>query len=142
MFAGLLKARVTGECPFLVEWQFALAKRCIPSLPFSLRIASFPCLVSFSLLTKMRAASYQWMTTNLKKASSTDVGNSSGEGFSWTFHLDGVSDMYRSYEDTNMWWVVTGPRTAVRGGLIECALRTHSCCYTIQCVAAALVHVL
>ncbi|XP_002983041.2 protein ABHD11 [Selaginella moellendorffii] len=41
----------------------------------------------------------KWMTTNLKPA------RDSSDLF-WTFDLNGISDMYRSYEDTNLWNLV------------------------------------
>ncbi|GAQ82053.1 hypothetical protein KFL_000990020 [Klebsormidium nitens] len=39
----------------------------------------------------------QWMTTNLKKTEN---------GYGWVFNLAGISDMYRSYEDTYLWRIV------------------------------------
>ncbi|KAJ4826501.1 hypothetical protein Tsubulata_024817 [Turnera subulata] len=42
----------------------------------------------------------QWVVTNLKPIGHTGSLSSS---FSWTFDLDGISEMYRSYEETNLW---------------------------------------
>ncbi|CAM6094365.1 unnamed protein product [Calypogeia fissa] len=43
----------------------------------------------------------QWMTTNLRPIE--------GSGrFSWVFDIDGVVEMYRSYEETNLWPLVEG----------------------------------
>ena len=48
----------------------------------------------------------QWMTTNLKPA----PGATNGE-LTWTFDLEGIVDMYRSYEATDLWPMLeTQPR--------------------------------
>jgi pimeloyl-ACP methyl ester carboxylesterase len=39
----------------------------------------------------------QWMTTNLKPAAG------GGGGFEWAFDLDGIAEMYASYERTDLW---------------------------------------
>ncbi|KAI3488858.1 hypothetical protein L1887_47020 [Cichorium endivia] len=39
----------------------------------------------------------QWVVTNLRKT------DSSSSGFSWTFDLDGIAQMYQSYDETNLW---------------------------------------
>ncbi|XP_076953663.1 uncharacterized protein LOC143627820 [Bidens hawaiensis] len=44
----------------------------------------------------------QWVVTNLRP---TNPPNSSS-GFSWIFNLNGIAEMYQSYEDTNLWGVV------------------------------------
>ncbi|XP_076907202.1 uncharacterized protein LOC143563580 [Bidens hawaiensis] len=44
----------------------------------------------------------QWVVTNLRP---TNLSNSSS-GFSWIFNLNGIAEMYQSYEDTNLWGVV------------------------------------
>ncbi|KAI3767558.1 hypothetical protein L2E82_17771 [Cichorium intybus] len=46
----------------------------------------------------------QWVVTNLRKT--TNPSDSSSSGFSWTFDLDGIAQMYQSYEETNLWEVV------------------------------------
>ena len=40
----------------------------------------------------------QWMTTNLKPAKDGKKGE-----LDWVFDLDGIKDMYSSYEQTNLW---------------------------------------
>jgi len=40
----------------------------------------------------------QWMGTNLKPVRGSPSG-----GLEWTFDLDGIADMYSSYEVTNLW---------------------------------------
>jgi pimeloyl-ACP methyl ester carboxylesterase len=46
----------------------------------------------------------QWMTTNLK--ATTGEGHGGSPGFKWVFDLEGIADMYKSYEDTNLWSLV------------------------------------
>ncbi|KAL8257145.1 hypothetical protein R6Q59_029186 [Mikania micrantha] len=44
----------------------------------------------------------QWIVTNLRQINPSN----SSSGFSWKFNLDGIAEMYESYEDTNLWDVV------------------------------------
>ncbi|KZV37331.1 alpha/beta hydrolase domain-containing protein 11 [Dorcoceras hygrometricum] len=44
----------------------------------------------------------QWVVTNLRQ---TPI-NGSSSSFSWVFNLKGISEMYQSYEETNMWKIV------------------------------------
>ncbi|PIN22339.1 putative alpha/beta hydrolase [Handroanthus impetiginosus] len=46
----------------------------------------------------------QWVVTNLRQ--SGVVNGASSSSFSWVFNLNGVSDMYQSYEETNLWKLV------------------------------------
>ncbi|CAA0394408.1 unnamed protein product [Arabidopsis thaliana] len=39
----------------------------------------------------------QWVITNLRPT------GPSASSFSWTFDLDGITELYQSYEDTNLW---------------------------------------
>lgn len=41
------------------------------------------------------------MTTNLK-AVPKDLKDETS-GYRWVFNLEGIADMYKSYEDTNLW---------------------------------------
>lgn len=41
------------------------------------------------------------MTTNLKAVPKVLEGKTSG--YQWVFNLEGIADMYKSYEDTNLW---------------------------------------
>ncbi|KAI3464286.1 hypothetical protein Pfo_020949 [Paulownia fortunei] len=45
----------------------------------------------------------QWVVTNLRQ---TRVNGTSSSSFSWVFDLQGIADMYQSYEETNMWKLV------------------------------------
>ncbi|GMH36557.1 hypothetical protein BSKO_04425 [Bryopsis sp. KO-2023] len=45
-----------------------------------------------------------WMTTNLRP-----MGGANGRALTFTFDLDGVEEMYRSYESTSMWPLLTNP---------------------------------
>ncbi|KAK8542452.1 hypothetical protein V6N12_015048 [Hibiscus sabdariffa] len=46
----------------------------------------------------------QWVVTNLQPTAT--AGSSSSSNFSWVFDLEGISEMYQSYEETNLWKVV------------------------------------
>ncbi|KAI4332389.1 hypothetical protein L6164_017303 [Bauhinia variegata] len=45
----------------------------------------------------------QWVVTNLRPDSPLHSRSSS---FSWVFDLKGIAEMYRSYEETNLWKIV------------------------------------
>lgn len=45
----------------------------------------------------------QWVVTNLQPIGPR---GSSSSGFSWTFDLKGIAEMYHSYEETNLWKIV------------------------------------
>ncbi|KAL3638649.1 hypothetical protein CASFOL_016556 [Castilleja foliolosa] len=45
----------------------------------------------------------QWVVTNLRQSA---INGASSPSFSWVFDLNGISDMYQSYEETNMWKLV------------------------------------
>lgn len=57
-------------------------------LPLKSQDCSFP--VSFF---------FQWVVTNLRRFGSPD-----SSSFSWVFDLEGIADMYKSYEETNLWY--------------------------------------
>ena len=40
------------------------------------------------------------MTTNLKAVPKVLEGET---GYQWVFNLEGIADMYKSYEETNLW---------------------------------------
>lgn len=43
----------------------------------------------------------QWVVTNLRESSPSD---SSPSSFSWVFDLNGIAEMYQSYEETSLWY--------------------------------------
>ncbi|XP_047977699.1 putative esterase/lipase HI_0193 [Salvia hispanica] len=45
----------------------------------------------------------QWVVTNLRKMK---INGASTPSLSWAFDLNGISEMYQSYEDTNLWKLV------------------------------------
>jgi hypothetical protein len=45
----------------------------------------------------------QWVVTNLR---ATGPLGSTPSTFSWTFDLNGIAEMYQSYEETNLWYLV------------------------------------
>ncbi|VAH67153.1 unnamed protein product [Triticum turgidum subsp. durum] len=46
----------------------------------------------------------RWVATNLRRSSPS--GPRSSTSYSWIFNLNGISEMYKSYEDTNLWRIV------------------------------------
>lgn len=68
----------------------------------------------------------QWMTTNLRPASAgagapgahpspgAALGAPGGGSLEWTFELEGIAEMYRSYEDTDLWPMVESVPEGVR----------------------------
>lgn len=55
----------------------------------------------FAILYFIFLVCVQWVVTNLKPAAS--FGSSSS--FSWVFDLEGIAEMYQSYDETNLWFV-------------------------------------
>lgn len=47
----------------------------------------------------------RWVVTNLRSSN----GSAGGRDLRWTFDLDGIADMYRSYEQTSLWPVLRSP---------------------------------
>ncbi|WVZ19460.1 hypothetical protein V8G54_006782 [Vigna mungo] len=45
----------------------------------------------------------QWVVTNLRPSSSCGSQSSS---FAWVFDLRGIAEMYQSYEETNLWYIL------------------------------------
>ncbi|KAK4413428.1 protein ABHD11 [Sesamum alatum] len=45
----------------------------------------------------------QWVVTNLRQ---NGVNGASSSNFSWVFNLEGIAEMYQSYEETNLWKLV------------------------------------
>lgn len=52
-------------------------------------------------------AGAQWMTTNLTPDPSADG------RLGWTFDIDGIADMYKTYEATDLWPLVRATDTCV-----------------------------
>lgn len=44
----------------------------------------------------------QWVVTNLRPSGSPGLASA---GFSWVFNLEGIAEMYQSYEETNLWYI-------------------------------------
>ncbi|WRX20235.1 Alpha/beta hydrolase fold-1 - like 10, partial [Theobroma cacao] len=66
----------------------------------------------------------QWVVTNLRPTAAAGTPSSS---FSWVFDLEGISKMYQSYEETNLWEVVENlPRGVHKGVCIVGPLKIFS----------------
>ncbi|KAK9054272.1 hypothetical protein SSX86_025350 [Deinandra increscens subsp. villosa] len=63
----------------------------------------------------------QWVVTNLRQTNPS----SSSSGFSWIFNLDGISEMYQSYEDTNLWDVVEDVPRGVHVNFLKAERSLH-----------------
>lgn len=64
----------------------------------------------------------QWVVTNLRRSDSRD---SSSSSFSWTFDLKGINDMYKSYEDTNLWKIVEDVPRGVHVNFLKAERSLH-----------------
>ncbi|XP_010245704.1 PREDICTED: uncharacterized protein LOC104589179 isoform X2 [Nelumbo nucifera] len=64
----------------------------------------------------------QWVVTNLRQTS-TDA--SSLSGFSWIFDLNGIAEMYKSYEETNLWKVVEDVPQGVHVNFLKAERSLH-----------------
>ncbi|XWS24715.1 hypothetical protein CRYUN_Cryun27aG0007400 [Craigia yunnanensis] len=63
----------------------------------------------------------QWVVTNLRPTGA--AGSSSS--FSWAFDLEGISEMYRSYEETNLWKVVENLPRGVHVNFLKAERSLH-----------------
>ncbi|KAJ9567676.1 hypothetical protein OSB04_003642, partial [Centaurea solstitialis] len=63
----------------------------------------------------------QWVVTNLRQTNSSN----SSAGFSWTFDLDGIAEMYQSYEETNLWEVVEDVPRGVHVNFLKAERSLH-----------------
>ncbi|CAO2182114.1 unnamed protein product [Urochloa humidicola] len=65
----------------------------------------------------------RWVATNLRRSS--PVGQQSSSNFSWTFDLNGISEMYKSYEDTNLWSIVENVPRGVHINFLKAERSLH-----------------
>jgi hypothetical protein len=56
----------------------------------------------------------QWVTTNLRPAPGS-------AHLRWTFDLDGIAEMYESYEASNMWELLRAPPQGLRVDFVRAA---------------------
>lgn len=61
------------------------------------------CPMVLNLIYLVRSLLFQWVVTNLRQ---TGPPNALSPGFSWAFDLNGISEMYQSYEETNLWYLL------------------------------------
>ncbi|KAL6616502.1 hypothetical protein ACP70R_038772 [Stipagrostis hirtigluma subsp. patula] len=65
----------------------------------------------------------RWVATNLQRSS--PLGPRSSSSFSWTFDLNGISEMYKSYEDTNLWRIVENVPRGVHINFLKAERSLH-----------------
>ncbi|XP_066315529.1 abhydrolase domain-containing protein C22H12.03-like [Miscanthus floridulus] len=65
----------------------------------------------------------RWVATNLHRTS--PLGQRSSSSFSWTFDLNGISEMYKSYEDTNLWRIVENVPRGVHINFLKAERSLH-----------------
>uniref|UniRef100_A0A803M2G0 AB hydrolase-1 domain-containing protein n=1 Tax=Chenopodium quinoa TaxID=63459 RepID=A0A803M2G0_CHEQI len=63
----------------------------------------------------------QWVATNLRRSGSPN----SGSSFSWVFDLDGIADMYHSFEETNLWKIVEDVPRGVHVNFLKAERSLH-----------------
>ncbi|KAJ4713784.1 Alpha/beta hydrolase domain-containing protein 11 [Melia azedarach] len=64
----------------------------------------------------------QWVVTNLKPASPPGLSSSN---FSWVFDLEGIAEMYQSYEETNLWRLVENLPRGVHVNFLKAERSLH-----------------
>ncbi|XP_065043768.1 uncharacterized protein LOC135676475 isoform X3 [Musa acuminata AAA Group] len=64
----------------------------------------------------------RWMATNLRPVSQP---GSPSSGFSWIFDLKGIADMYKSYEETNLWETVENVPRGVHVNFLKAERSLH-----------------
>ncbi|XP_021288091.1 protein ABHD11 isoform X2 [Herrania umbratica] len=64
----------------------------------------------------------QWVVTNLRPTAAAGTPSSS---FSWVFDLEGISQMYQSYEETNLWEVVENLPRGVHVNFLKAERSLH-----------------
>lgn len=64
----------------------------------------------------------QWVVTNLK---TNGPPGSPSSSFSWMFDLDGISEMYQSYEETNLWKFVENLPQGVHVNFLKAERSLH-----------------
>ncbi|XP_050376414.1 uncharacterized protein LOC126793828 [Argentina anserina] len=64
----------------------------------------------------------QWVVTNLRPSGPL---GSTPSTFSWTFDLNGISEMYQSYEDTNLWKIVEDVPRGVHVNFLKAERSLH-----------------
>ncbi|KAG2593433.1 abhydrolase domain-containing protein C22H12.03-like isoform X3 [Panicum virgatum] len=65
----------------------------------------------------------RWVATNLRRSS--PLGQQPSSSFSWTFDLNGISEMYKSYEDTNLWRIVENVPRGVHINFLKAERSLH-----------------
>ncbi|KAH6775174.1 alpha/beta-Hydrolases superfamily protein [Perilla frutescens var. hirtella] len=64
----------------------------------------------------------QWVVTNLRQIR---VNGASSSSFSWMFNLNGISEMYQSYEETNLWKLVEDVPRGVHMNFLKAERSLH-----------------
>ncbi|KAK9929979.1 hypothetical protein M0R45_027041 [Rubus argutus] len=64
----------------------------------------------------------QWVVTNLR---ATGPLGSTPSTFSWTFDLNGIAEMYQSYEETNLWQIVEDVPQGVHVNFLKAERSLH-----------------
>ncbi|URE10612.1 alpha/beta hydrolase fold [Musa troglodytarum] len=64
----------------------------------------------------------RWVATNLRPVSQP---GSTSSGFSWNFDLKGIADMYKSYEETNLWETVENVPRGVHVNFLKAERSLH-----------------
>ncbi|ONK63298.1 uncharacterized protein A4U43_C07F13520 [Asparagus officinalis] len=65
----------------------------------------------------------RWVVTNLRPSNNT--GSLSSRGFSWVFDLKGIAEMFKSYEETNLWKIVENVPRGVHVNFLKAERSLH-----------------
>ncbi|KMS99711.1 hypothetical protein BVRB_1g021440 [Beta vulgaris subsp. vulgaris] len=63
----------------------------------------------------------QWVATNLRHSGPLGIGSS----FSWVFDLEGISEMYHSFEETNLWKIIEDVPRGVHVNFLKAERSLH-----------------
>lgn len=103
----LLMLLLKKSFPWMLHGYAWIQPFCWDALANLLKFIAVKELLDFTLSNERRCISVlcwfcvQWVATNLRRSS--PVGPRSSSSYSWIFDLNGISEMYNSYEDTNLW---------------------------------------
>ncbi|XP_052482641.1 uncharacterized protein LOC105783572 isoform X2 [Gossypium raimondii] len=100
----------------------SMVEQAAKPLPRPVRVSSKRDIVNALIQEGFSKDVAQWVVTNLRP---TGAASSSSSSFSWVFDLEGISEMYESYEETNLWRVVENLPRGVHVNFLKAERSLH-----------------